>query len=193
MYRLVTPYKVFNLSILIFITLLLITCEQKSEYELLVDKELGKGIINDSLFLGYYFGMSEEEFFNHSRDLNRKNILHGDAFIRYNLDLFGKDVRMMFYPEFKNGKIFVMPIEVIYEGWAPWNRELYSDSLIVNLVELYNRDYNAEFIKSQFPPFNREVWVSIDGNRRITILKKDDSTALVQFLDLSSIEPTEHF
>lgn len=183
---LITPYTAFNLSILIFITTFLITCEKKSGYEQLVEKELVKGVRHDTLFLGYYFGMSEEKFFNHSWELNQKNILRGDTYIRYNLDLFGKNARMEFYPEFQNGKIYKMPVEISYDGWAPWNRNLSSDSLITNLKKLYKRDYDADFTKTYFPSLNREVWVDVNGNRRITILKKDERSVQVEFLDLLS-------
>lgn len=168
--------------------LFLVSCEQKSNYKQIVERELVKGVQNNELFLGYYFGMTEEDFFNHSWEMNKKGILTGDTYIRYNLDLFDKNARMRFYPEFKNGKIFKMPVEISYDGWAPWNVELSSDSLIVDLMDLYQKKYNADFKRMYYPKLDKKVWIDVNGNRRIILRKQDERTVQVEFFDLLSAD-----
>lgn len=170
------------LLMLIFIS----SCEQRSEYERLVQRELDSGVRNDSLFLGYYLGMEKEDFFDHSWQLNQQNKITGGAQIYYKIKDLSGDATMVFYPEFKNDRIFRMPIEIYYDSWAIWNREFYSDSLITEMVDYYEDIYGQGFIQTVHPEVEKEAWIKVDGNRRISIYKKDDRYARIEFLDLTA-------
>lgn len=178
------PKSVYPLSLMI-ILLALISCETKSEYEQLVERELSTGERHDSLFLGYELGMEDKQFLKHSWELNQQQIVTGGSQVEYEMDNLSAPARMVFYPEFHDGRIYRMPVEISYKSWAPWNRELYSDSLASELVDLYSDVYGPGFIKTTHPEIGKEAWIKIDGNRRIAIYRKDEMKVHVEFLDLS--------
>lgn len=173
--------KLFFWIIPLFI---LSSCSQKPEYEQLVEEELGKGVRHDSLFLGYELGMESDSFFQHSWELNQKKIIEGRAQVTYDLEELSSQARMVFYPDFHDNRIYRMPVEISFKSWAPWNPGLSSDSLMVELVDLYRDKYGRGFIKDKLPGINKEAWIKVDGNRRISIYRKDEMTVRVEFLDL---------
>lgn len=167
------------------ILMVFISCENESEYEQLVERELNKDVRHDTLFLGYEFGMESEDFFNHSWELNQQQVVTGGDQIEYEIEELSSPARMIFYPEFHDNRIYRMPVEISYKSWAPWNRELYSDSLITELLEWYRDIYGPGFIRTTHPEIKKEAWIKVDGNRRISIYRKDDMKVRVEFLDLS--------
>lgn len=169
---------------LFLIALTVASCNQKSKYQVEVEKELSKGVRQDSLFLGYKLGMSKEDFFQHSWDLNQNHVVKGNAQVIYEFDDLGSTVQMVFYPDFYAGKIHRMPVEVSYESWAPWNPELSADSLLVDLLEFYRDKYGEGFFKTKLPDFDESAWVKVDGNRRIAVFPENNRKVRVEFLDL---------
>lgn len=182
--------KFRNLFFLIFclLPIFFISCEQKSEYQQRLETELSKDVRVDSLFLGYYLGMPQEEFYKHSWELNSQEIVTGQQVIHYKLDGMKSPASMDFYPQFKNGKIYQMPVEIHYDGWAPWNRDLFSDSLMVDMKDRYEEKYNADFFTSVHPESKKQAFIDIQGNRRISIFKRDDRIVTIEFLDLTAVE-----
>ncbi len=160
-------------------------CNQEYDYEQLVHQQLSKGVRCDSLFLGYSFAMKSKDFFKHSWELNQKHIVTGASRIEYEMTELSEPARMVFYPDFHDDQIYRMPVEISFKSWAPWNRHLYSDSLIIELVELYKKKYGTDFIKTIHPDYTEESWIKVDGNRRISIFRKDDMTVRIEFLDLT--------
>jgi hypothetical protein len=179
-------YSLPVLLILIFFSGLT-SCSQKSEYEQLVDRELGSGLQKDSLFLGYYFGMPQDSFLDHSWNLNMEQVITGGRKINYKPEGLKAGATMDFYPQFQNRRIYKVPIEVHYDGWAPWNTHLHSDSLITDLMELYRNQYSAEFMKHTFDGDEAPSYVSVQANRQIKISRVDDRIASVEFLDLNAV------
>lgn len=173
------------LSIL-FLSVVLISCDQRTDYERLVDRELASGVRNDTLFLGYELGMERQDFFNHSWELNQQKIVTGNSQVHYKMEELSSDATMTFYPDFKNDKIVRMPVEISFDSWAIWNRDLYSDSLVVEILDLYKDTYGSDFIHTVHPELKKESWIKIDGNRRISIYRKDDMKVRVEFLDLTA-------
>lgn len=169
-------------------TIFIVSCEPKDKYQQRLETELSKDIRVDSLFLGYYLGMPQQEFFNHSWELNSKEVVTGQQTIHYKIEGMKSPASMEFYPQFKDGKIYQMPIEVHYDGWAPWNRDLFSDTLMVDMRERYEEKYNADFFKSVHPETQKEAFIDIQGNRRISIFKRDDRIVIIEFLDLTAAE-----
>lgn len=178
-----------NLLSTLIILLLFIACENRSEYERTVSRELSSSERVDSLFLGYYFGMSTTDFFDLSRQLNSEGVITGQTTIHYSHDKLGHTVTKYFYPSFEEDKIFRLPIEASYDGWAPWNRTFFSDSLMVDLMDMYTQQYGAEFFKSEIPDKDDLVWVSVNSNQRIVLNEKDDMIVQIEFLDLSVHNP----
>ena len=61
--------------------LLIAACDtgKKKTYSELVKQGLGKGVREDSLFLGIYLGMSSKDFYGHCWELNKKGVIRGRA------------------------------------------------------------------------------------------------------------------
>lgn len=171
---------------ILFLSFNFLSCNQQTEYERLVQKELDSGQRYDSLFLGYELGMKRQEFFDHSWELNQQNKITGDTQVRYKLNQLSKNATMTFYPEFKNDRIIRLPAEVSFDSWAIWNRELYADSLIVELIDMFEDMYGPGFIRTLHPELNKEAWIKVDGNRRISVYEHDNMKARVEFLDLTA-------
>lgn len=165
-----------------------ISCEKKSAYQRLVEQKYQPGAHNDSLFLGYYFGMSREEFYDHSWSLNRQRIVREGASnqsVRYEINELKSRAIMNFYPVFYRDSIYSMPVKYSYTGWAPWNRNLWADSLENEVVDLYQDRYGHKFQKMRHPEENKPTYITIEGNKRVAIYKMDDSRHVaVEFTDL---------
>ena len=166
--------------------MIFIACDNRTPYEKMLQRELDSGIRQDTLFLGYYLGMPKQEFFDHSWELNQRKIVRGDSFVRYRLEGYSNDATMIFYPDFKEGRIHRMPVEIQFDAWAIWNRELYSDSLIVEVLNNFEEIYGSGFIQAVHPQAGKPAWIKIDGNRRISVYRHDDRKVRVEFLDLTS-------
>lgn len=164
-------------------------CKQKSEYQQMVKQELARKVRNDSLFMGYYFGMSRQEFYDHSWKLNsQKKVVQGagNLTIRYDgIKGLGHRAHMNFYPLFYNEKIYKMQTAYAYNGWAPWNRDLWSDSLEMKLLSKFRKEYPKKFIKTKHPQLGVPAYIMVDGNKRIAIYRKGDEKVVVNYLDLT--------
>ena len=153
----------------------------------MVEKELAREVRYDSLFLGYELGMSRESFFKHSWQLNKKKLVKegpGNNSVEYKLKELPHDARMYFYPNFYQDRVFQMPVNITYNGWAPWNEELGSDSLLVDVLDWLKDTYGKGFIIMEETEKNGPVYVKIDGNRKITVVKNGDASVTVVFTDL---------
>jgi hypothetical protein len=160
-----------------------------SEYSRLVKKELAKGTRSDSLFMGIYLGMSSKEFYGHCWDLNKKGLFTNGSLNTTVLYKIPTALRfpasMNFYPDFYEDKIFRMRVSFEYDGWAPWNRNRYADSLLPDVLQLYKKWYREgnDFIKIA-DKIRGVIYVKVDGNRRITIGRFDDQLVKVDYSDL---------
>lgn len=163
-------------------------CSRKSEYDKLVEKELGGRMRQDSLFLGINFGMNAKEFYAHCWELNKQGIFTngaGNMSVKYELpNHLNFPASMNFYPTFEEDKIFEMPVDFQYNGWAPWNREMAGDALLQDVKKLLEKWYGGKFIKVENKERTLSVWVKVDGNRRIRLFKESLSTVRAEFTDL---------
>ena len=166
----------------------ILSCTPKSEYEQLVERELNRDVRMDSLFLGYYLGMPLDEFLEHSLQLNRSQVITGGTKIAYKPEGLEHTATMVFYPEFRDRKIVSLPIEIQYDGWAPWNGHLVSDSLLASIEEIYEQRYNTSFITHTFPGDEAPSRVAIQGNRQIKLQRQTDQKAEIEFTDLTARE-----
>jgi hypothetical protein len=140
----------------------------------------------DSLFLGIYLGMEKQTFYDHCWEYNRRKIFtHGptNQNVEYRLTAgLNSPVVMRFYPIFYQDRIFEMPVTFSYDSWAPWNRQFKSDSLIKQLVPLYEKWY-GKFKVTDHPEMGR-VYYRMDGKRRINLYLKDDQFVRAVYTDL---------
>ena len=168
--------------------LLINGCSPRSKYERMLNQELASGVRHDSLFMGIYFGMPEKDFYTHCWILNREGLIKqgpDNTTVEYELkDELKYSATMQYYPEFVQSKIYEMPVRFIYNGWTPWNKELSSDNLELDILRLYEEIYSEGFIKVKHSKHGI-AYTKIDGNRRITIFKEDELHVWTVFTDMS--------
>ncbi len=139
-------------------------------------------------FFGLELGMDRKTFFETCWELNKQGKLSNgptELSVEYKAEMAsGNPARMRFYPKFEQDKIYLMPIEFSYEGWAPWNEELTVEKLREDVVKLMEEWYGPGFIEVSNEDKSQIVFVKMDGNRRIRIFKKHISAVRVEISDL---------
>jgi hypothetical protein len=160
-------------------------------YKKLVKKETESGKRVDSLFFGIRFGMTSKEFYAHCWELNKKGILTDGlnnmaVLYKLNRNELKHEASMNFYPEFYENKIYKMPVTFQYVSWAPWNKNLFADSLKEEVLQLYKKWYPGgnDFLKMDDEE-KGTIYIKVDGNRRITIGRYNDLQVKVDYTDLS--------
>jgi hypothetical protein len=158
------------------------------DFKMIEDKELTSGKRAQDLFYDIKFGMTRKEFFNYCWEMHQKGkFLDGEnsTSVLYKLDKELKyPASMNFYPNFYDDKIYKMWAKFEYVAWAPWNKALFSDSLILNVVQLYEKWYPGnDFIKLTDSK-GRTIYAKVDGNRRIVIGQYDDAQVKADYTDL---------
>ncbi|MFN8258845.1 MAG: hypothetical protein U0W24_24365 [Bacteroidales bacterium] len=170
---------------------LCVGCSPKSRYDRIVKRELASGVRHDSLFLGISLGMTEKEFYTHCWKLNRQGLIkqgNSNATVEFIVEKELKSrATMNFYPYFVDTKIVLMPVQFTYTGWAPWNKELSSDKLLEDVLQWYKKVYGDDFMKVTDKK-EGIAYVKVDGNRRISVFKKDDMSVLAVFTDLLAVK-----
>lgn len=168
------------IKILLFCsTLIFVSSCSESEYSKLVKTEMAKKTINDSLFLGMKFGITKQNFYDQCWKLNNKKIIsHSSSnnFVKYKLpnqknDTTINDINMLFYGIFNDEKIMTgMDLKFYYEAWSLWNENLHAEKLTPIIKDSLLKWYPGnDFITVPLNKNETEVFVKIDGNRRIII------------------------
>lgn len=168
------------IKILLFCcTLIFFSSCSESEYSKLVKTEMAKKTINDSLFLGMKFGITKQNFYDQCWKLNNKKIIsHSSSnnFVKYTLpnhtnDATINDINMLFYGIFNEEKIMTgMDLKFYYEAWSLWNENLHAEKLTPIIKDSLLKWYPGnDFIAVPLKKNETEVFVKIDGNRRIII------------------------
>ncbi|MBI3220592.1 MAG: hypothetical protein HYZ44_13845 [Bacteroidetes bacterium] len=184
-------WKYIKYPISLLLACVVLSCVQ-SDYTRLVQSELAKGIRNDSILLGIKFGDTRQDFFGRCFDLNKQRLVtQGPSGFKvqylFNDSLINvkpNKIRLLFSPFFDtNEKIAEMDLEFSYLGWAPWNKQLQSDSLKINIMKLLMAWYKGnEFIEAQVE--GESIPVKLDGNRRILVHIKDAQSVTVRVQDI---------
>jgi hypothetical protein len=161
------------------------------DYNQLVAKELESGKRADSIFFGIYLGMPAKDFYMHCWELNKKGLFtdgnNNTAVLhRLNHNELKYPASMNFYPQFVDNKIVNMPVSFQYDAWAPWNKHLFADSLLPDVVNLYKKWYSSgnPFIEMEDKKRMQKIYVKVDGNRRIIIGKFNEMLVNVDYTDL---------
>lgn len=175
----------FTVLFLFVVFVMINACSSGNSYERMVQRGLQSGVQNDSLFLGYYFGMSSDDFHSHSWEMNQNEIITGLVTISHTFDDLQGNANMDFFPTFVDGKIARIPVNVEYVAWAPWNQQFWPDQLIEDLIVYYGDLYGASFQSVYIPEIERFAQVAIQGNREIRMYQNSESGVLVDFIDLN--------
>lgn len=176
-------YLFMLLSIMVFSNF--VACDDRTEYQKEIDRALESGISYDSLIFDYTFGMSREEFFDYSWEINKQAlVVNGSgAEIVQDVDWLDFPARRSFYPNFVDDKIAQFPIVYSYNGWAPWNDHLVADSLLLDVEDYLSNQYKANF-KPRMVENGDTVLYDVNGNREIRIETIDNQKVRVTFSDL---------
>ncbi|MDQ3394949.1 MAG: hypothetical protein M3512_12660 [Bacteroidota bacterium] len=171
---------------------------RESEYTRLVKNEHHNGLKKDSLLFNIAFGNSKSEFYNKCWELNKQELVThapSNQAVQYViLDSMVHDsptkIMLYFFPTFDEQEIINgMNMEFSYLGWAPWNRQYQSDSLMMKVVQILEKWYGGNpFIYVDFENNPVKVPIKVDGNRRIIVRIKDTQTVMATIHDISHKE-----
>ncbi|RZS95978.1 hypothetical protein [Cecembia calidifontis] len=171
-----------------FMSLMLLACQPKSEYQKVKERELASGKVVEDLFLDLRFGMGRKQFYGTCWELNKKGILTNGAHhlqVQYKPSMpSGKEALMHFYPQFEDNQLFFMPMEFNYPSWFPGNEEYSNDKLLEDVLGLLTGWYGEGFFEVSNKEKTITAFVKIDGNRLIRVFKKDLTSVRVEMLDL---------
>lgn len=180
-----------SITSFLFLVMLLDACVQ-SDYTKLVKSELAKGIRQDSILLGIRFGDTRNEFFGKCFDLNKQHLVsqgpRGIAVQYLYTDSLVHEqpiqIKLLFSPSFdQNDTLSDMDLEFSYQAWAPWNRELQSDSMKIKVMRLLMLWYKGnEFISIKMD--TAKIPIKLDGNRRLMIYTVDTQSVIVRVQDI---------
>ena len=179
--------------LLFFVIIAYTSCSRDNsikQYNSLVKSELASNKRVDSIFFDIKFGMTGKDFFAYCWEMNRKGLFtdgqsNTAVLYRLNHNELKYPASMNFYPEMDKNQINKMMVTFQYEGWAPWNKHLFSDSLLLDVLQLYKKWYSNgnSFIEIK-EPGKSTIYVKVDGNRRIVIRKKDDMVVKADYTNL---------
>jgi hypothetical protein len=160
------------------------------KYQMLMERELENRQRNDSIFFGIHLGMSPKAFYTHCWEMNKKGLFTdglNNTAVLYKLHQheMSYNTDMNFYPDFYQDKLYKMKVVFQYVGWAPWNKKLYADKLMPEVLKLYKKWYpdGNPFI-SVHDKNRGTIYIKVDGNRRIIIGKHDDMQVKADYTDL---------
>jgi hypothetical protein len=177
------------------VLLILMACSgdrDMDKYNSLVKKELATNKRVDSIFFGIHFGMTQKNFFAYCWGMNKKGVFTdgddnmGNMYVLYKLEKELKyPAALNFYPDFKDSSIWRMRVNIQYDAWAPWNKQMFADSLLPDVLTMYKKWYSDgnSFIQINDPK-RGVIYVKVDGNRRITIGKYNDMLVKIDYTDL---------
>ena len=183
-----------NRYILSFLTLVLLvscTTEPKSKYEKLIADEMSKDIRHDSIFLGFDYGIKKADFFVVCKELNEKKLVvqaNKSGFVQYIFPPTAekdKDLIVLFWGVFtKNLTMTGLTFEITHVAWSPWNEESKPENLIPVVQSKFMEWFPGnDFVNIITVEDQKNIWVKIDGNRRITIEEPDNVTSVKVNID----------
>lgn len=162
----------------------------KSKYQRTLERELASGVRHDSLFFGLALGMEGQKFYSICWDMNKAGKMTqgpNNLSARYYLNEGLKaPANFDFYPTYKNNIIAEMPTIFSYKDWAPWNKALCADSLLVDVKSLAEKWYGNGFIEIKSKK-RGELWVKVDGNRRIKLFTEEPNMVHMIITDMTNI------
>jgi hypothetical protein len=170
---------IYGLILLVISGTVLVSCGDKG-------KEDARRV--DSLFLGISLGMDKKQFYDHCWTMNKQRLVtHGPSNMNVEYRFANQFVRdtviMRFYPTFTNEKIDEMPVLYTYNGWAPWNRQFWADSLLSEMLVMYKQTYGDDFKLLNHKTMGK-VYYQMKGRRRINLFVRDDQYVQAVFTDL---------
>ena len=171
------------------------SCNEKLTLDEVVTEEMARNIKVDSLFYGLYFGMTMQDFYDHSFDMNQEGIffqnnMSAQVIIRYDED-FSVPVDFVFFPDTSFPSIQKINGYMMFRQWSPFTKEYPASKLQEELKEKMEEWYGGrDFIKIAHPkrhwPY---AYAKVDGNRKIVLYRSfDDQRVEVVFENLNTTQ-----
>lgn len=182
---------IFKISLL-SIFVLFFSCSG-SEYAQLVKREMASGVVYDSVLFNMKFGEQRQDFFQKCWQLNQKGIVTngpGSQTVKYELPIpndsdSSPGMTLLFFGDFDENQIMTgMDYQFYYNAWSIWNKSLQADQLVPVVMDTLKKWYPGnDFIKVPLKKDSTQIFVKIDGNRRITIKPLDDNRIVKAKID----------
>lgn len=151
------------------------SCQEKKDYystknlplDSLKAKAMATSVRNDTIFLGFRFGMTTDEVFIHLKKLEKEKVIYQEGSqYKYNFELgeksIYKETLATFGTEFYEGMLFKLVVSVEPSTtYGPHTAML----LTAEIKDIYDAKYGMYDYSSPFMDFFDFVW--IDGNRMI--------------------------
>lgn len=177
---------------LLFLLMTFSACRQSGmeKYHALVESERKSNKQVNDIFFGISLGMSSKDFYMHCWGMNKKGLFTdgmSNTSVAYRLgrNELKHQATMNFYPEFNHGRIHKLWTRFQYDGWMPWNKQLSSDSLLTDVLKLYQKWYPLGNPFVAIADKKRgTLYVKVDGNRRIVLGRYDDVEVKADYTDL---------
>jgi hypothetical protein len=179
MKKLFLKFIKMNIRVYVLLLLILLVGCSESKYSKLVKTEMAKNIVNDSLLFEMKFGQTRQEFYDQCWKLNSQKIIKqgsNNNFVQYYLpqkegDSSINSIKMLFYGIFDKEKIMRgMDMRFSYNAWSLWNESTHSDKLITVVKDTLQSWYPGNgFIEVTMKKSKKDIFVKVDGNRRIII------------------------
>jgi len=174
-----------------FICLLANGCNTVSDterYRDLVSTELNTGVKKNSIFLDLTLGMSEKIFYDYCWKMNNKKLFfnsHDNNAVIYQVNEGLKsEATFRFTPEFYQAQLYKISVDAHYDAFAPWNHNLFADSLQKDLLRLFNNWYGHNQYLMIKNASEEKSLIRIDGNRQIRIKKMNEKDIRIEYTDL---------
>ncbi|MBU1298082.1 MAG: hypothetical protein KJ963_06860 [Bacteroidetes bacterium] len=147
------------------------TEKAQEAYDKKVQEELNSGIRNDTIFLGYTFGMTKNQAEKKTKELYKQHILYinDDNYYAYEMSLEKDDkAEATFAPSYFKNRLNALTVDVKPKGY--FARLLYNPGLLqITLVNLYVEKYGYSYIKQE-GAFDND-YIFIQGNREIKVIQ----------------------
>lgn len=192
--------KITKISFGLVLCLLILThaCNRKQSLRKVVAEEMARNVKVDSLFYGLYFGMTLQDFYDHSFEMNQQGIffqnnMNVEVIIKYDDD-FSSPVDFVFFPETFYPTIQKIDGHMMFRQWAPFTKVFTASKLQEEVKEKMEEWYEGrDFIKIAHPkghwPY---AYAKVDGNRKILLYRSfDDQKLEVVFENLMKIKKNE--
>ena len=177
---------------IVFVCMLFLNCSG-SEYSKLVQREIAKGVVYDSLLFDMKFGQKKQDFFRTCWKLNQDGIVTqgpGNESVKYTLPLkenasTESSITLLFFGDFNDEKIMTgMDLQFYYNAWSIWNKKMQSEQLMPVVIDSLKKWFPGnDFMKVPLDKKSQELFVKVDGNRRITVGPINDNKIVKAKID----------
>ncbi len=126
--------------------------------------------------------MSSDDFFSASWDLNKRGVItngSSNLSIMYKLNEFDHPAKLNYYPDFEEDQLNFLPARVAYNNWSPWNKEFWSDKLIIEVKDLMEEWMGGKF-KVEKDDKGKSYFLRKQGEVETTIKRVDDQYVKIE-------------